>query len=117
MASLTKVRGLPDLALLPAHGPLAPSSHARVDELLAHHEARLRLCRDVLAAGPGTAYDVAGGLPWTRHERRLADLDLFNAALASLETKAHLELLVARGEATRRETADGVRFAEVGGAS
>jgi glyoxylase-like metal-dependent hydrolase (beta-lactamase superfamily II) len=110
MASLTKVRGLPDLALLPAHGPVAPSSHARVDELLAHHEERLRLCRDVLAAGAGTAYDVAGGLPWTRHERRLADLDLFNTALASLETKAHLELLVARGEATREETADGVRF-------
>jgi glyoxylase-like metal-dependent hydrolase (beta-lactamase superfamily II) len=116
MASLTKVRGLPDLALLPAHGPLAPSSHVRVDELLAHHEARLKLCREVLGAGPGTAYDVAGGLPWTRHERRLADLDLFNAALAGLETKAHLELLVARGEATRRETADGVRFAEVAGA-
>jgi len=38
MASLTKVRSLPDLRLLPAHGRVAPSSHARVDELLAHHE-------------------------------------------------------------------------------
>jgi glyoxylase-like metal-dependent hydrolase (beta-lactamase superfamily II) len=110
MASLTKVRGLPDLALLPAHGPLAASSHARVDELLAHHEHRLELCREVLTAGPGTAYDVAGELPWTRRERRLADLDVFNTALASLETKAHLELLVARGLATREETPDGVRF-------
>jgi glyoxylase-like metal-dependent hydrolase (beta-lactamase superfamily II) len=110
MASLTKVRGLPDLALLPAHGPLAASSHARVDELLAHHEHRLALCREVLAAGPGTAYDVAGELPWTRRERRLADLDVFNTALASLETKAHLELLVARGQATRQDTPDGVRF-------
>ena len=34
MASLTKVRSLPDLTVLPAHGPVAPSSHARVDELL-----------------------------------------------------------------------------------
>ena len=33
MASLTKVRSLPDLRILPAHGPVAPSSHARVDEL------------------------------------------------------------------------------------
>ena len=110
MASLTKVRGLPDLALLPAHGPLAASSHARVDELLVHHEHRLELCRQVLAGGPGTAYDVAAELPWTRHERRLADLDVFNTALASLETKAHLELLVARGTATREETPAGVRF-------
>ena len=113
LASLTKVRRLPDLAVLPAHGPLAPSSHARVDALLAHHEDRLLLCRDVLRAGSGTAYDVAADLPWTRHERRLADLDLFNTALASLETKAHLELLVARGQATREETPDGVRFTGV----
>ena len=28
MASLTKVRSLPDLQVLPAHGPVAPSSHA-----------------------------------------------------------------------------------------
>jgi glyoxylase-like metal-dependent hydrolase (beta-lactamase superfamily II) len=113
MASLTKVRGLPDLAVLPAHGPLAPSSHARVDALLAHHEDRLLLCREVLRGGPGTAYDVAADLPWTRHERRLVDLDLFNTALASLETKAHLELLVARGQATREETPRGVRFTGV----
>ena len=107
MGSLAKVRDLPDLTLLPAHGPVAPSSHARVDQLLEHHEHRLRLCRDALAAGPATAYDVAGELPWTRHEHRLADLDSFNGALAAMETKAHLELLVARGEATRAED-DGV---------
>src|SRR5690242_18338668 len=43
MASLTKVRALPDLQILPAHGPVAPSSHQRVDELLAFHEHRLDL--------------------------------------------------------------------------
>jgi glyoxylase-like metal-dependent hydrolase (beta-lactamase superfamily II) len=108
LGSLTRVRGLPDLRLLPAHGPVAPSSHSRVDELLAHHEDRLRLCLDALAAGPAAAYDVAGVLPWTRHERKLSDLDAFNAALASMETKAHLELLVARGLANRELVEGGV---------
>ncbi len=111
LGSLTKVRQLPDLTLLPAHGPVAPSSHQRIDELLDHHDVRLRLCRESLAGGAGTAYDVAGELPWTRHEHKLADLDVFNAALASMETKAHLELLVARGEATREVTDAGVVFA------
>ena len=37
LASLAKVRALPDLALLPAHGPVTTSTHARVDELTAHH--------------------------------------------------------------------------------
>lgn len=110
MASLTKVRGLPDLRILPAHGPVAPSSHQRVDELLAFHEKRLRLCLDALAAGPATAYDVAGVLPWTRHEHAFATLDIFNSAMASMETKAHLELLVARGQVTREATDAGVVF-------
>jgi len=113
LGSLTKVRGLPDLRLLPAHGPVAPSSHARIDQLLAHHEVRLDRCRDAIRQRPGTAYDVAGQLPWTRHEHTLVDLDVFNAALASMETKAHLELLVARGQATREETPEGVVFTAV----
>lgn len=112
LGSLTKVRAMPDLQLLPAHGPVAPSSHARVDQLLDFHEVRLRLCLDALAA-PGTAYDVAAQLPWTRHERSLAELDVFNAALASMETKAHLELLVARGAATRETTDGGVVFSVI----
>jgi glyoxylase-like metal-dependent hydrolase (beta-lactamase superfamily II) len=110
LGSLTKVRGLPDLRLLPAHGPVAPSSYARIDQLLAHHEARLDKCLDAIRKQPGTGCDVAGQLPWTRHEHSLADLDVFNAALASMETKAHLELLVARGQATREVTPDGVVF-------
>lgn len=53
-------------------------------------------------------------LGWTRHDHRLADLDIFNQALASMETKAHLELLVARGQVTRLEAEEGVVFAAVG---
>src|SRR6478609_3405343 len=111
MGSLAKVRALPDLTLLPAHGPVAPSVHARVDELLDHHEQRLALCLTALSGGARTAYDVAGDLPWTRHEHAFATLDPFNSALAAMETKAHLELLVARGQASRTEGDDGVLFA------
>ena len=108
MASLTKVRALPDLRILPAHGPVAPSSHARVDELLVHHEHRLDLGRAALAGGPLTAAQAATHLGWTRHEHAYDELDVFNKGMAAMETKAHLELLVARGQATRSEAADGV---------
>lgn len=110
MASLTKVRGLPDLRILPAHGPVAPSSHARVDELLTFHEHRLELCLAALGAGPATALLVAQELPWTRHEKALAALDTMSQGMAAMETKAHLELLAARGQATQEATADGVLF-------
>lgn len=110
LASLGKVRALPDLQLLPAHGPVAPSTHHRIDELLAHHDTRLALCLAAVTGTPRTAYDAAHALPWTRHELAFEDLDLFNAALATLETRAHLELLVARGEVATRESDDGRRY-------
>jgi glyoxylase-like metal-dependent hydrolase (beta-lactamase superfamily II) len=109
--SLAKVRLLPDLALLPAHGATGMSSHARVDELIDHHGVRLDLCRRAVAGGGLTAHEAARQLPWTRHEHRLDDLDLFNAALATLETRAHLELLVARGELTRTVDHDAFVYA------
>lgn len=41
--------------------------------------------------------DVARGLPWTRRERTFATLDGFNQMIATCETVAHLDVLVARG--------------------
>jgi len=115
MASLTKVRALPDLRILPAHGPVAPSSHARVDELLVHHEDRLALCLAALGHRQLNAAQVAVQLGWTRHETAYDDLDVFARGMAAMETKAHLELLVARGLAVRSEDAAGVvTFAAAG---
>lgn len=110
LGSLAKVRALPDLRLLPAHGPVAPSTHARVDQLAAHHDVRLGLCREAVRSDPLTAFSVAHELPWTRHEMHLDDLDLFNVALAVLETRAHLELLAARGEVTVSSSPEGLLY-------
>ena len=110
LGSLAKVRAMPDMRLLPAHGPVTDSSHVRIDELLAHHDDRLRLCQEAVESGLETAYAVAAVLPWTRHERRLRDLDVFNAALATLETAAHLELLAAQGRVDRAEVDGAPRF-------
>jgi glyoxylase-like metal-dependent hydrolase (beta-lactamase superfamily II) len=101
LASLAKVRALPDLTLLPAHGAVGMSSHARIDELLAHHEHRLALCREAVASGSETAYEVAQQLAWTRREHKLRDLDPFNAGLAIMETAVHLDLLEATHEVLR----------------
>lgn len=114
MASLTRVRTLPDLRILPAHGPVAPSTHQRVDELLAHHEHRLEQCLTSLRSrGTATAHLVAGDLGWTRHEHAYDTLDAFSMGMAAMETKAHLELLEARALATSENHPDGVVFAPV----
>ena len=97
LQSLRLVRSLPDMRLLPAHGPVAPSAHTRIDELLAHHDDRLARCLAAVRDGAATAYQAAGFLRWTRRQRRLGELDPFNQMLAVIETRAHLELLAAQG--------------------
>jgi len=105
--SLRLVRSYPDLRLLPAHGPVAPSVHVRVDELLEHHENRLAESLAAVRGGAGTAFDAARRLGWTRRHRAFDDLDLFNQTLATGETAAHLEVLVVRGE-LNSSSVDGV---------
>ncbi|MGN6474975.1 MAG: MBL fold metallo-hydrolase [Mycobacteriales bacterium] len=112
LQSLAIVRNRPDAMLLPAHGPVVPSAHARVDELVEHHRVRLDQMAAALAGGADTAVAVASVVTWTRRERKLDELDVFNQFLAVCETGAHLQLLVGQGRATMQER-DGVRYFEV----
>jgi glyoxylase-like metal-dependent hydrolase (beta-lactamase superfamily II) len=108
LASLQLMLRLPDSDLLPAHGPSGGSTHARVHELLHHHEIRLSQAVDALARGASTGYEVATLLPWTRRGHAFLDLDQFNQLLAINETLAHLHVLVERGWATRHRMPNGV---------
>lgn len=110
LRSLRRIRAMPDLRLLPAHGPVLESAHARVEELLGFHDVRLGACLAAVPPPGVTAHQVAGQLGWTRRERRLDELDDFDAALATLETAAHLDLLVVQGRLVRDSDAGGDRY-------
>jgi glyoxylase-like metal-dependent hydrolase (beta-lactamase superfamily II) len=73
ISSLRLVRQMPDLTLLPAHGPVAPSVHVRIDELLDHHDNRLRNHVPRACDGPVPLYQVACR-QWTTRERELSSL-------------------------------------------
>ena len=109
LGSLTLMRSRPDARLLPAHGPVTGSVHARVDELIAHHGARLDETETVIRDGAQTARGAAARLRWTRRGRSLEDLDPFNQMLAVTETAAHLQLLTAQGRVARHES-QGLRY-------
>jgi len=93
---------MPDAKLLPAHGQVTVSVHARVDELVDHHGKRLDQTAAAVDKGATDALEVAHELRWTRRERKLTDLDAYNRMLAICETAAHLELLVAQDRLTRQ---------------
>jgi glyoxylase-like metal-dependent hydrolase (beta-lactamase superfamily II) len=105
LRSLALVKELPDTQLLPAHGPVTGSTHARADELLAHHERRLAASAAAVAAGARTGWEAARRLRWTRRERQFDELDPYNQTLAVLETVAHLTVLVSQGLLTQTRQA------------
>ncbi|MEU8151325.1 MBL fold metallo-hydrolase [Nonomuraea sp. NPDC048901] len=98
LASLRLMTCFADARLLPAHGPVTGSAHARVAELLTHHDVRLAQALRVLGDQTLNAYAVARRLTWTRREVSFASLDDFNQMLAVNETVAHLDVLAARGQ-------------------
>ncbi len=90
LAALRRIRSLPVRRVLPAHGEPFDDLAGRVDEILAHHDARLAATVDALAGRERDAYAVCRTLfPVLRspHEERFA--------LA--ETLAHLRRLERTG--------------------
>lgn len=115
LASLELLLERPDAELLPAHGPVGGGVHARVRDLLEHHETRFgATLAQVCDAGARSGLAVASGLLWTRRGRHFAELDVFNKMIAVCETMAHLDVLVERGDLGLEHTVSGVdRFLPV----
>jgi glyoxylase-like metal-dependent hydrolase (beta-lactamase superfamily II) len=107
LGSLARTLNLPDARLLPAHGPVTGSTHDRVNELLAHHDLRLAETRQAVMAGHATPFEVAKAIKWTRRQRLFSELDLFSQVMSVNETAAHLEVLLARGQVTRKTSPEG----------
>lgn len=91
VASLDKVAAVGEVAtVLPAHGHPFSNFHQRIDQIKAHHAARLQRIRDALGQG--------GALSVEEASQRVFDPSHWGA-MAESETFAHLEHLRLRGEA------------------
>ncbi len=90
-----------DVLVLPAHNEPFVGAHARLEELVAWHEAALSRVEQALVAEPRRAVDLFSTL-----FPRSVGSDLLGFATG--ESLAHLNCLMSRGRARRRTTADGV---------
>lgn len=95
-----KTRAPDDVLVLPAHNDPFHGLHARLDHLIAGHERGLARLKAMIAE-PKRAVDVFHAL-----FRRRIDHNLLG--LATGESLAHLNCLIARGEATRARDENGV---------
>jgi len=94
-----------DLLVLPAHGEPFRGLHARLDRLAHGHERGLERLRRSLAEAPKRAIDVFGAL-FARPIGSTGDL----LGMATGESLAHLNCLLALGEVVVEPDADGVRW-------
>jgi glyoxylase-like metal-dependent hydrolase (beta-lactamase superfamily II) len=93
------------LLVLPAHGEPFRGLHARLDRLAHGHERGLERLRRSLGESPKRAIDVFGAL-FARPIGSTGDL----LGMATGESLAHLNCLLAQGEATVHTDAAGVRW-------
>lgn len=93
LASLELLLRLDDGPMLSAHGPVTTSVHARVHELLAHHQERFATIIELQASGLTTAHEIAAAMTWTRHGRALTDLHDVHQMTAVVEVLSHLDVL------------------------
>jgi len=93
------------LLVLPAHGEPFRGLHARLDRLAHGHDRGLERLRRSLAESPKRAIDVFGAL-FARPIGSTGDL----LGMATGESLAHLNGLLALGEAVCETDADGVRW-------
>jgi hypothetical protein len=101
---------LPDARLLPAHGPVAESTHARIDQLLDHHDTRLCQTAEAIEHGATTAFEASRAMRWTSRQRAFEELPPFHQMLAVVETVWHLTLLLAQGRVTSKEVHGIVKY-------
>jgi glyoxylase-like metal-dependent hydrolase (beta-lactamase superfamily II) len=105
--SITRMKkALPaDVLVLPSHGRPFKGLHTRVDQLVAHHDERLKDVSTACAEAPQCAADLLMVL----FRRKL---DLHQTTFAMGESVAHLHALWLDGALTRRLDAHGIyRFA------
>jgi glyoxylase-like metal-dependent hydrolase (beta-lactamase superfamily II) len=102
LGSLARIKDVvpDDVLVLPAHRDPFIGLHARIDELIEGHQQGLAALRKLIVA-PKRAVDVFPAL-----FRRTIDEQTLG--MATGESLAHLNYLVARGEAVRQRDAEGV---------
>lgn len=94
--SLKRFRNFPVKRALPGHRH-AGDYHARIDELLAHHDTRIQEALEVVQAMPGaTAYEIAGKMTWEIRAKNWDEFPVIQKWFAIGEALAHIDYLLQR---------------------
>lgn len=91
IASLKKTRALTIRAVFPAHRTAGVDTYHRIEQIIEHHDQRLREIYKTVAACPGcNAYEIAGRIKWLARGIQWENFSPHQKWFAMGETLAHL---------------------------
>lgn len=109
--SLAKVAALDVRLPFPAHGPVDSTLADRASDLRSHHEGRLAYIADLVAGGVAdTAATIARQVPWNVPFSTWEGIPVIQKWPIAIATLAYLDLLVARCDIVRAESAGMVKY-------
>lgn len=102
--SLRKIRQMEITTALLGHQKSRPDLDQRIDDLIQHHEARLKQIHFVIGQQEGlNAYEIAGKIKWSVKANTWEDFTIHQKWFAVAETIAHLNHLVLHNKIHRQE--------------
>lgn len=104
LQSLVKIRAYDIAIALPAHRKNDQNVYERIAEIIEHHLKRLKETIDALSHYPNSnATEIAACLKWSMRGKTWQEFPLSQRWFAVGETIAHLDYLVCRGLAEKKE--------------
>lgn len=99
LKSLEKVRGLDVDMVLPGHREIFYDLKGRIDELVSHHNRRLKEVLGIVFDHPGiSSYDVASFMNWDMDYKSWDEFPMGQRWFATGEAQAHLNYLCEQGK-------------------
>jgi len=102
LVHLDQVKRLGATVLFPGHGSEIRTPEKRIDELIAHHAARLAEARAAVLDGKQTVYEITQTITWDFMQGMFQEFPPGQVWFASGETFAHLEHLRMKKEIARK---------------
>jgi glyoxylase-like metal-dependent hydrolase (beta-lactamase superfamily II) len=100
LESLQKLKNYDAVIPLTAHRENGGNYYTRIDELIQHHEIRLRELVDIIKTNPGiNGYQAASKMEWSIQARTWDDFPPGQKWFAVTEALAHIDYLIYMGKA------------------
>lgn len=113
LEGLRTVAEFPVEVALPGHRGLG-DYHARIAQLLAHHQIRLDEALSIVTSMPGeTTYNIAGHMSWSIRAKNWEDFPDAQKIFATGECQSHLDHLLMQGKIRREKDGDYYRYYSV----